>query len=321
MSGFTMSDSRWPNVSSSLGLGHFLFLSGLFWAGGVHHQTAETFLGAPILAVPLFSQTVVQGLIYLLGLASLAVFVAGWRGTETSWSAPVLIGLALFELYFCALDVRLAGRFWFLLLLLTVAFAIGKESWVRVGFFALPASGVWGVASLVFLTLLVRFDRRQVVALALVLFIQGQRDSNLDFTIFAWSLAITLFWQETKTATRPQMLAGAVAGLVSALWMWGAWGPVTAESSFVIESRTHTLLVKRTGRDVQTWADGELLEGPWYIEGDLIANPRFFSDYPGRLNSRVLYDAYGRQLQQRYQVGDFRFQIHTAGRASGPKKL
>ena len=316
-----MNEVKRPTATCALGLGHFLFLSSLFWAAGVHEQTAETFLGLPLFPVPIFSQKFVQGVVYVLGLLSLAVFVDGAAGRDSPWSRIALLALSVVELYFCLVDVRLAGRFWAVLLGLTVVFVWGRRSWLRVAFFVLPATGVWGIGSLLFVPLLARSERKLTGALMIFLFFQGRYDSTLDLTIFGWSLAITLFFDTSTRASRSQLLVGVIGALSASLATWAMWTPVVCEISFEFDSRSHTLIVQQFDKEVELRVDGEKLEGPWYIDGMLIANPLTFASYPERLNSSSLYRAYGRQLQQRYGVNDFRFDLHTAGRATGSKNL
>lgn len=317
-----MSERKLPTVPAALGLGHFLFLSSLFWSAGIHRGAVEAFLAAPLWVAPALSQTAAQGALYILGLLSLGVLVGGWKEKSPSWTNPALIILLVAELHLVALDLHLAGRFWFLLLVLTLLWVFARETGALVGFWAIPASGPWGAATLFFLLPLFweRPSRKMLAGSGLLLFAQGHLDTNLDLTIFAWFLLLTLFW-DGQIVERKACIGAAFAIVLSVVMFWGSWSPLQVTISFAKESRSHTLSILRIGKTVRLVADGEELAGPWYLNGHLVANPLFFTAQPRRLNSPLLYRSYGRQLQERWGVDDFGFEIDTAGRAPESEKM
>ncbi len=295
-----MNDPR--SIRAVLGFGHFLFFSSLFFAGGIHSQTQETFLGAPLIAWPYFSQSFVQGLLYLMGLIALSVVIDGWRGGESRWSVFALIAIVLAELYLVTLDFRLAGRFWWLLLVFTIAGLRPREQVLRVLSFAVPASGFWGAGSLLFTPLMVRYNRSLLGILMLFLGFQGLHDPELDTTIFAWTLMVTLFSKKYEAGSVRSLLLSAALVLFVAAGSWSLWKPITVDISFEYESVEHQLSIRRVDREVEILADGEKLVGPWYIDDQLFANPYYFEVHPQRLGSTHLFEIYGEELQRRFGV-------------------
>ena len=287
-----------------MGLGHFLFLSSLYYAGGIHSQTSETFLGAPLIAWPYLSQSFLQGLLYLAGLTALIVSLV--RGKESRPPVYALVGILLFELYLVTLDFRLAGRFWWLLLVFTVAGFRPREGVLRVLAFAVPASGFWGVGSFLFTPLLIRLNRPLLGGLMLFVGFQGLFDSELDMTIFAWTLLGTLFSREYEGAVR-SMLPGVALVCAVAVGSWSMWKPLTATVSFEYQSVEHQLEVRRVDNEVEILADGQELVGPWYIDDQLFANPYYFQLHPQRLGSTKLYEIYGDELRRRFGVTAVRY--------------
>ena len=294
------------NIRTVLGLGHFLFFSSLFFAGGIHSRTEETFLGAPLIAWPYFSQSFIQGLLYLSGLAALAVSLEEWRGKESRWPIFGLFVVLFVELYLVTLDFRLAGRFWWLLFFFTLLGFKPRDGVLRVLSFAVPASGFWGVGSLLFLPLLVRHNRPLFGGLMLFVGFQGLHDSELDTTIFAWTLLAALFSREYEGAIRP-ILPGTALVCAVALGSWPLWKPLTSTISFEYQSVEHQLEVRRVDNEVEIRADGKELVGPWYSDDQLFANPYYFELHPQRLGSIKLYEIYGEELQRRFGVTEVRY--------------
>ncbi|MCA9775518.1 MAG: hypothetical protein KC800_02330 [Candidatus Eremiobacteraeota bacterium] len=294
------------NLRTALGFGHYLFVSALFFAGGIHEGTEETFLGAPLISWPYFSQTSVQALLYLTGLAALAVLVEGLRGRASRWPVYVLTGILVIEFYLVTLDFRLAGRFWWLLLLTTVAAMKPRADYLRVLFFALPASGYMGLLSLFFTPLIVRSDRRLFGAMVLFLGFQGLHDSRLDTTLFAWLLLASLFREQEETRSNRSLLVGVTLVAVVAWGSWSLWKPLKVTVSFEYEAKEHHLTIERGDGRTLVSADGRQLPGPWYIDERLFANAYYFTLYPERLASSRLYDIYAEELQRRFQVKQVR---------------
>lgn len=300
-----MNDPR--NMRTVVGLGHFLFLSSLFFAGGIHIGTRETFLGAPLIAWPYFSQSFVQGLLYLSGLTALAVSLEGWRGKASRWSAYALPAILLVELYLVTLDFRLAGRFWWLLLVFTVVGFRPREDILKVLTFAVPASGFWGVGSLLFTPLLLRFNRPFLGGLMLFVGFQGLHDGELDTTIFAWTLLAAVFSKGYEEGSLRSFLIGVALVFTVAFGSWSLWRPLSVTVHFEYRSAEHQLVVRRVENEVEILADGEKLIGPWYVDEELLANPYFFELHPQRLGSTRLYEIYGEELQRRYGVKAVRY--------------
>ena len=263
-------------------------------------------MGAPLIAWPYFSQSFVQGLLYLSGLAALAVSLEGWRGRESRWPVYALLVLLFVELYLVTLDFRLAGRFWWLLLIFTVIGFRPREKVLRVLSFALPASGFWGLGSLLFTPLLIRFNRPLFGGLMLFVGFQGWHDSELDTTIFAWTLLAAVFSKESVGTIR-SILPGTALVIAVAVGSWPMWKPLTSTISFEYQSVEHQLEVRRVDNEVEILADGKELVGPWYIDDQLFANPYYFELHPQRLGSGKLHEIYGEELQRRFGVTAVRY--------------
>ena len=248
------------------------------------------------------------------GLLSLALLLAPERHCHAKWVKLGFVVLVLAQVWVVLVDLRLLDRLWGSTLLLTMLYLVGGETWARAGFLVLPAAGPLGLASFLFVPLLIRPERRLVLALSLYLCLQGHLSHNLDLTLFALALLPALFAADQPACSKPQQAGCLLGCLMAALLSWRVAQPLRTEIVFEYQGIAQHLTVVREVKEVRLLVDGRPLNGPWREGEALLANPLFFQRNPQLLSWPMLYHCYGSELKRRHGATRFHFQINSKSR-------
>jgi hypothetical protein len=308
---------------------HFLFVSHLFWAGGLDDRAQQAFVGVPLkwghLTTFFFSQNGARGLVFILGLLCAVGFTAGLRSGSNPWKSRILMTVVLGEAYFLSLDLRLWTRYPQILALLTVIYLIDtwfgasatdsrRLDWMRVAYLAVPLSGPWSAMAIFILPLyLPNLKRRNwfLTTAVVTQALQGHFSYNVDYSVLSCLFLVVLFSESPVWGSRRSLLLP--VGFLTILVAWSCHGvgrSLRAEVSFRDQTGSHTLIVKRHHGQVTLSADKQPLGAPWYIDKRLYCNPHFFTAYPDALSGHRIYKSYLDQLRVRCAIREGQYTLH-----------
>lgn len=310
MHGFPLS----RKVQTALLLSHFLFLTKLYSAGGIHSSSAFFFVGLKAQLggwqLPALAPEHIRFVIFVTGFIGLAEFFRVCALGPDSKTQALLAAFMGLELYCVLLDLRLLSRTWELLVFLTWMSFTGSRTWLRVSFLAVPLSGPWPALSLLLAPLYLRknFDRKLGLSVAAVLlFFQAHSVYDPDLLV----LSLSLLWatQSAGSVSVTNWKASLAALALSAGFAWMVFDSAP-DLKYVVgfrdhNGRQHVLEVLRIRGRIALRADDHTMSGDWRIDQKLYLNRYHFIAHPESLDSDLLFQAYGDELAQRHSISDY----------------
>ena len=305
-------------VQAVLFISHFLVLTKLYRAGGIHTGADVSFVGLrmPELLLPAFSIQTVHSAIFMAGLLCAWAFVKVCKCGPSQKTTAILAALMAFEIYFVALDLRLQSRSWELLMFLSMVSFTRSVDWLRFAFLAIPFSSPWPVLGLLFSPLYhPRLAHRQKLlwALAFLLVWQGHWAIDIDLSI----LSLLMLWAVHSESDPDLRLGRTAAGAaICSLLMATVLYDGSPDLSYLVnfqdhQGTSHRLEVLRNQGRVTVLADGKTVDSGWNIDGKLYLNLYYFSAHPETLESDVLFRHYGEELARRNSAGHYQFRRQT----------